>query len=247
MTTPKASVQRPFAAFDIDGTVIRWQLYHAVVHELSRMKVIPEQSAAQIRQARLTWKQRQHQTSFHDYESTLVEIYHQARHHIRSQDFDTAVEHVFETYKDQVYTFTRDLIRDLKAKDYLLFAISGSQQEIVEKFGAYYGFDAMVGSKHARTDDGRIGESTSSPIMEGKGPVLQALIQQYGATTTGSYAVGDSGSDAAMLELVEHPIAFNPDNNLLATAKSHGWEIVVERKNVIYHLKKSGDSYQLRG
>ena len=45
----------------------------------------------------------------------------------RLQDFDEIVERVFEKYKDQVYRYTRDLIRELKSQDYLLFAISGSQ------------------------------------------------------------------------------------------------------------------------
>jgi phosphoserine phosphatase len=39
-----------------------------------------------------------------------------------------------------------------------------------------------------------------------------------------------------MLELVERPIAFNPNKKLCAHAKKKGWEIVVERKDVIYKL-----------
>jgi phosphoserine phosphatase len=39
-----------------------------------------------------------------------------------------------------------------------------------------------------------------------------------------------------MLEAVENPIAFNPNQTLYNHAKKRGWEIVVERKDVIYEL-----------
>ena len=30
---------RPFAVFDIDGTIIRWQLYHALADELASLRI----------------------------------------------------------------------------------------------------------------------------------------------------------------------------------------------------------------
>jgi phosphoserine phosphatase len=88
-------------------------------------------------------------------------------------------------------------------------------------------------------------EGDFSPIQSGKGPVLQELIKKHGLTTAASYAVGDSLSDAAMLEMVDNPIAFNPDNNLFEAATQNGWNIVVERKNVIYQLSKQDGHYGL--
>lgn len=238
---------RPFAVFDIDGTILRWQFYHAIVHELAKSGLLGQEAHQKIREARLTWKKRAYQNSFHDYEQLLVDTYLEARNNLKVSDFDAAAERVFETYKDQVYTYTRDLLKKLKAEGYLLFAVSGSQQEIVSMFGEYYGFDDVVGSRYARTPDGMLGKRLFSPVKEqGKGPVLQDLIDKHNATTKGSYAVGDSASDAAMLALVDNPIAFNPDKNLLDLAKQHGWNIVVERKNVIYELGVKDGNYQLK-
>ncbi len=39
-----------------------------------------------------------------------------------------------------------------------------------------------------------------------------------------------------MLEFVENPIAFNPEDTLFEKAKEQGWKIVIERKNVTYEL-----------
>jgi HAD superfamily hydrolase (TIGR01490 family) len=239
-------MSQKFAVFDIDGTVLRWQFYHAIVHEFSSSGALGEELSQKIRNARLTWKKRTHTDSFHDYEQTLVESYRDARSNISVEVFDAAVDKIFEIYKDQVYTFTRDLIKQLKSEGYFLMAVSGSPQEIVEKFGAYYGFDAVVGSKYARTPDGKLGQRISSPVKDGgKGPVLRQLITEYNLETTGSFAVGDSTSDAAMLEMVEHPIAFNPDKSLIEIAKKHGWKIVIERKNMTYELESRGGDYRL--
>jgi phosphoserine phosphatase len=50
------------------------------------------------------------------------------------------------------------------------------------------------------------------------------------------WGVGDSESDINFLEIVGHPICFNPTLRLYEEAKRRHWTVVVERKNVIYHL-----------
>jgi phosphoserine phosphatase len=51
--------------------------------------------------------------------------------------------------------------------------------------------------------------------------------------------VGDTESDVSMLEIVEQPIAFNPNQNLKEIAEKKGWKIIVEKKDVIYDLSKN--------
>ena len=48
-----------------------------------------------------------------------------------------------------------------------------------------------------------------------------------------------------MMELVEQPIAFNPDQKLYARARNESWKIVIERKNVIYEMEPHGTTYLL--
>jgi phosphoserine phosphatase len=50
--------------------------------------------------------------------------------------------------------------------------------------------------------------------------------------------VGDTESDISILSAVGKPIAFNPNDKLAQHAKKKRWDIVVERKNVIYQLEK---------
>jgi HAD superfamily hydrolase (TIGR01490 family) len=232
-----------FALFDIDGTVIRWQLFHSVVNELIRRGQLSEQASRDIKVARMTWKKRENEDSFKSYEQVLVKAYLEALTGLSVLQYMGAVESVFEEYKDQTYTFTRDLIRDLKKQGYMLFAISGSQQEIVSKFADYYGFDDAIGA-HLEQLDGKFTGKVESPAL-GKQSALDKLLSRNDVVPDESIAVGDSESDIALLEAVEQPIAFNPSAGLLKVAKEKGWEVVVERKNVIYRLEPSDGSYVL--
>ncbi len=232
-----------FAVFDIDGTVIRWQLYHAVVEALIKQGSLSEEVRKAIHDARMTWKRRDHSQSFGEYEMVLVRAYEAALTTLSVDAFNQAIETVFDEYKDQVYTYTRDLIRDLQQQDYLLFAISGSYQEIVNKLASHYGFDDVVGQVYEQKD-GRFTGNHTMPMKQ-KDAVLQQLVTKHGATFEGSVAVGDSEGDIAMLEIVQRPIAFNPTSGLMAHAQKHSWEIVVERKNVVYQLRDNNGSYLL--
>lgn len=48
--------------------------------------------------------------------------------------------------------------------------------------------------------------------------------------------MGDSEGDISFLKMVERPICFNPNRKLYEYAKKRGWEVIVERKDVIYKL-----------
>jgi len=236
-------MSKPFAVFDIDGTLIRWQLFHAVADALAKRGHIDSTTYQTVREARMLWKRREHEESFKDYEKRLVNAYESLLGQLTVSQFQEAAEAVFEEYKDQTYTYTRRLIKDLKAQGYLLFAISGSQQEIIEKLAGYYGFDDCVGSIYEH--EGEHFTGIKQLALGKKDEVLHGLVEKHGASWEDSISVGDSAGDIAMLELVEQPIAFNPEKALFTHAKAEGWQIVLERKNMIYTLEPQDGSYVL--
>jgi HAD superfamily hydrolase (TIGR01490 family) len=231
---------KKIAVFDIDGTLIRWQLYHAVVEAIA--KPSPD-ILASIKEIRSQWKTRSRRDSFKIYELELVKIFESSLAELTPEEYTKAIDSVFEQHKDQVYTYTRDLVTKLKKQGYLLFAISGSHAEIVGRIAAYYGFDDFIGSTYEQ----RAGHFTGKVKVArfNKHRSLQKLIDKYGASTVDSVGVGDSESDASFLNMVEQPIAFNPDRDLLEIARAKGWKIVVERKNVIFELEPKNGSYIL--
>gem|GEM_PF-108513 len=237
------AVRRPFAVFDIDGTLIRWQLYHAVVDELGHQGYIDKKSYTAIKQARLVWKRREHQKAFPEYEKQIIKIYDSVITDIGVNKFNKIVKNVFDEYKDQVYTYTRELIKDLKAKGYVLLAISGSPEQAVGLIAGYYGFDDFVGSTYYHKGDKFTGKKTVAALD--KKAELDKLLAKHHLGLKGSIAVGDSESDIPLLEAVERPIVFNPTVQLYNKACQNGWEIIVERKNVIYELRDSNGNYIL--
>jgi len=233
-----------FAVFDIDGTIIRWQLYHAIVDRLAKSGQISSQAFQSARSARMNWKTRTNDAAFKDYERLLVSIFDEAITTISYDEYMLAVQAVFDEYKQQTYVYTRDLMRDLKQQGYLLFAISASQYQVVELLARYYGFDDWGGSEYL-VKDGRFTGEKQVLLHDEKPQLLKKLVAKHAASYTGSIGVGDSESDIPMLSAVEKPIAFNPSRLLFDHAQAKKWQIVVERKNVIYKLEPSHGTYLL--
>lgn len=234
---------KPFAVFDIDGTLIRWQLYHVVVDKLVKAGAITPEAFQVVREARMAWKRREHPEAFKAYEHELITVYESALKHLSTKTFDAIVLAIIDEYKDQTYTYTRNLLRELKVKGYLLFIISGSHEELIEQIGKYYGFDDWLGTRYARTGEHFSGQKFVASKDKRAG--LRALAEKHGVSMADSVAVGDSASDITMLEMVERPIVFNPDRVLFETARERSWQIVIERKNVIYELRPNHGEYIL--
>lgn len=237
------SEAKKFAVFDIDGTLIRWQLYHAVADAVIKLGFVPANAYDSAKAARMAWKRREADASFKAYEMELIKAYEKVLKSLTTAQFEQAAKTAFDEYKDQTYTFTRQLIGDLKAKGYLIFAISGSQEEIIELMAEQYGFDDFIGTVYERSGQGFSGKSIVG--SHDKSATLKKLVEKHGVDFSDSIAVGDSKSDAAMMELVEQPIAFNPDKDLYEIAEKRGWKIVLERKNMIYELERVNGKYEL--
>lgn len=236
-------MKRSFAVFDIDGTLIRWQLYHAITDALARAGYTDKSTFQVAKEARMAWKRRASRESFKDYEKELIKAYEGVLLNLTPLQVEQVAQAVFDEYKDQVYTYTRDLVKDLKKRGYTLLAISGSQLEIVTKIAEYYGFDDCVGTVYEQSDGKftgvvKVGSADKAATLEG-------LIARHNLTLDNSVAVGDSASDISMMEMVELPIALNPEKKLYEHAKQHGWKIVLERKNMFYELESKDGQYQL--
>ncbi|MDZ7744181.1 MAG: HAD-IB family hydrolase [Candidatus Saccharibacteria bacterium] len=204
---------KKFAAYDIDGTLIRWQLYHVLVDKLASEGALGKDAKRLLREARMVWKRREHADAFKEYESTLIKIYENALHNISTKEFDKLVTGVIDEYKDQTYVYTRDMLRTLRSDGYFLIIISGSHHELIEQIGKYYGFDDWIGTRYLRDKGAFSGEKELA--SRDKASALRKLVEKHSLTYDGSVGIGDSKSDVAMLELVEKPTAFNPDELLL--------------------------------
>ncbi|MNH50315.1 haloacid dehalogenase-like hydrolase [compost metagenome] len=233
-------MNRKFAAFDIDGTLFRSGLYREVFYELYKMDVLPSDLGEETTLKHREWRHRVHGNAFEEFERIMVGGLDSYLPQLRISDYDEAVKRVLDKKAENVYVYTRDLIKQLKAENYFIIAISGSQQELVEPFAQRYGFDAWIGQQWERGDEFFTGNVVKTHT--GKDKIIQRLIDEHKLTLEGSYAVGDSNGDSGMLSIVDNPIAFNPTYELLEKALENNWKVVVERKNTSYEIIKDQKS-----
>lgn len=136
--------KRKLAIFDIDGTVFRSSLLEELVHELVRRGIFPQEAYKEMERDYLAWLNRK--GSYENYISQLVRIRDKYLKGCKFSDVDQVANDVVVEQKDKVYRFTRDLIGELKAKNYFLLAISGSPIFMVERFGIGLRFDVVHGN-----------------------------------------------------------------------------------------------------
>lgn len=226
---------KKFAVFDIDGTLYRWQLYHDLVQVLALANVFPQTAFVELQTRWNKW--RGGDMSFDEYENYVVETMVKNLPLVPLATFDAACSKVVEQSSHKTHHYPRQLLRDLKASGYTIIAITGSQQELISKFAERYGIDIAIGVAYERKE-GHFTGAIERPTIGRKPELLKDTVQQHGLSWEGSLAIGDSDGDASILELVEQPIAFNPSAGLFECAKSEGWPIVLERKNIAYKLER---------
>ena len=231
----KPSGKTKAAIFDIDGTIFRKNLHFELINELSWMNVFPSHVRKTLVDLYSKWLT--HTGTYEDYRVALVDLYARFLRGCSTEDVARAAESVVPFRERQTYIFAESLIAKLRNDGYLLFAISGSPLEIVEAYNRdYLHFDKAIGSVYEVGDDGRYtGEASYEPSKD-KGTAARKLFDEYGISFADSYGIGDTESDIKFLELVAHPIAFNPNENLKAAAEKNQWRIVVEKKDVVYEI-----------
>ncbi len=224
------------AFFDIDGTVFRSSLLIELVNALINERVFPKEAEDYFRESREKWSNREGE--YKAYVDAVVETFEE---HIRGVHYGELADigrQVVARKRLHVYRYTRDLITNLKSDNYYLVAISHSPKTVLDDFCLQYGFDKVYGRLYEIGPQDRFtGVITNEHLISNKANIAKRVFDQNpNLTKEGSLAVGDTESDIPLLELVTFPICFNPNENLYNHARRMKWEVVVERKDVIYHL-----------
>ncbi|MFH1098731.1 MAG: HAD-IB family phosphatase [Candidatus Uhrbacteria bacterium] len=224
---------KPAAFFDIDGTLIRSSLLIEIFKALVRRDVFPSRADDEIEPYRRAWIERR--GSYRDYIMAVVEVYYRRIVNCREDDVVLVGQMVAEEQRQQVYAYTRGIIGQLQ-KSHVLVAISGSPVEVVKPFADHWGFHGVYASE-TEVIDGRYTDRRLQNAARDKVALVSRALQELDATLEGSVDVGDTEGDVPVLGCVTHPVAFNPNAELLALARERGWKIVVERKDVVYRFR----------
>ncbi len=235
-----ASRLKKVAVFDIDGTLFRSSLLLELMDALITAGIFPKAARKHYADAWMRWQGRKGSAasgfSYYEFIENVVSTYRQYIKGVRRADVWRVAEKVVDFHKIRLYRFTRGLIKKYD-KSHFLLAISHSPYEAVAPFAKSLGFDKVYAQVYEVDDKVRFtGKVLYEDIILDKGKVLKRACEKEGLTLEGSVGVGDTESDISFLKKVERPIAFNPSMKLYLAAKKNAWEVIVERKDVIYKL-----------
>jgi len=236
-------MKRRFAVFDIDGTLYRYALHHALIDEIERLGYIEHEQLLKIQNARTQWSHRDNSESFWDFVEIQNEIFNDLLPNLDPKDIKMIAKKVAHKEKDRVYHYTRDLLKQMNNEKRVIIAISGSSEDVIKPFTDYWKFDHVIAKQLIIKNGKYTGENITTHTN--KDEILMNLVTKHNLDMNDSIAIGDSRGDISLLKLVENPIAFNPEQDLLREAKSQGWPVVIERKNVIYELDPKNGKYIL--
>lgn len=223
------------AIFDIDGTIFRSSLLIELVNVLIEQRNFPVLARAEFGREHLRWLERK--GDYESYIAAVVESFNQNIKGVHYADFNKAAETALTRFANHTYRYTRDLITDLKKKKYFLLAITHSPKGIADKFAKRWGFDKIYGRLLELGPNERFtGRTMEEHLIMNKANIVKRAAERNNLTLKGSVGVGDTESDIPLLEMVEKPICFNPNQKLYKHAKRNGWPVVVERKDVVYKL-----------
>ncbi len=227
--------KKKFAVFDVDGTIFRSSLLIQVVNRLIEKDVFPPSTRRVYEREYERWLNREG-----DYDEYIAAVVQAFVKHLKGVHYsalaDAAEEVVDEQWK-RVYRYTRDMLKDLKKRGYFLLAVSHSPKTVLDKFTPRLGFDKTYGMLYEiGPQDCFTGKVIEEHLILNKAAILRRAIEKENLTLGSSIGIGDTESDISFLELVAKPICFNPNAKLYRYAKRLDWNVVVERKDVIYQL-----------
>lgn len=226
---------RKVAIFDVDGTIFRSSMVIELVEALIEEGVFPRHVAGEYEKEYRMWFERE--GGYEEYIHAVVETFMK---HIKGVHFGTFCDvskRVVEHQRKRVYRYTRNIIKELKKDGYYMLAISQSPKTTLDEFCKSLGFDKVYGRIYEiGPQDLFTGVVVDEHLIMNKANIVRRAVEKEHLTLKGAVGIGDTEGDIPFLELVERPICFNPNKSLYQHAKRMGWSIVVERKDVIYHL-----------
>lgn len=135
-------------------------------------------------------------------------------------------ETVDEVVAPLVYSEALAIIDDHRRSGRRVVVVSTSPDEIVRPLCRYLGIEDVIATRSEIDEKGRY---TGTIELYAYGPAkAQAMVEMAaseGIDLSASYAYSDSITDIPMLEAVGHPVAVNPDSDLLEAATERNWEI----------------------
>ena len=120
-----------------------------------------------------------------------------------------------------------DLLADHRRRGHELLIITATNRFITAPIAQALGVENLIACEAEMVD----GRYTGNPIgvpsyKQGKVTRLEAWLNDRELRLDGAWFYSDSHNDLPLLELVDHPVAVDPDDTLRARALERGWPVI---------------------
>lgn len=122
---------------------------------------------------------------------------------------------------------SRALIQKHKDKGDTLLVITATNSFITSPIVKAFGIPHLLATDPLQSESGFKAEIDGTPcFQEGKVIRLKEWMNQYNTNLQGSTFYSDSHNDLPLLEMVDTPVAVDPDDKLATVAHERGWDII---------------------
>jgi len=120
-----------------------------------------------------------------------------------------------------------DLIADHRRRGHELLIITATNRFITAPIVAALGVDNLIACEAQVVDGVYTGEPIGIPSYQaGKVTRLHQWLEGRESALEGAWFYSDSHNDLPLLELVDNPVAVDPDDTLRANAIERGWPVI---------------------
>lgn len=121
----------------------------------------------------------------------------------------------------------RALVEDHRRQGHTLMIITATNRFITGPIAREFGIDHLLATDPEEAGGRFTGRVAGIPCYrEGKVARLRLWLEQQRETLAGSWFYSDSHNDLPLLELVDHPVAVNPDDILRREAGVRHWPVM---------------------
>lgn len=121
----------------------------------------------------------------------------------------------------------RALVEQHRRQGHTLMIITATNRFVTGPIAREFGIEHLLATDPEETDGRFTGRVAGIPCYrEGKVARLRAWLEQRHESLTGSWFYSDSHNDLPLLELVDHPVAVNPDDVLRREAGVRHWPVM---------------------
>lgn len=120
-----------------------------------------------------------------------------------------------------------ELIDSHRQQGHELLIITATNRFVTAPIAQLLGIDSLIACEGEIVDGRYTGEPSGVPSYHaGKVTRLQEWLQGRDTTLAGAWFYSDSRNDLPLLELVDNPVAVDPDDTLRARAAELGWPVI---------------------